>query len=85
VWSCASGVGVGRNKTLSASVETVKEFVQKEMWLEMFSFIEGRALGNMSRYSATPLIIALSPGHSNITTFPPSSPIATGEHLDRAS
>ena len=38
----------------------------------------------MSRYTATPLIVALSPGHSDITRFRPWSPIATGNHLDRA-
>ena len=38
----------------------------------------------MSRYAATPLIVALSPGHSDITRFRPWSPIATGNHLDRA-
>ena len=38
----------------------------------------------MSRYAATPLIVALSPGHSVITKFRPWSPIATGNHLDRA-
>jgi len=38
----------------------------------------------VSRYAATPLIIALSPGPSDITRFPPWSPIATGNHLDRA-
>ena len=31
-----------------------------------------------------PLIVALSPGHSDITKFRPWSPIATGNHLDRA-
>jgi len=35
-------------------------------------------------YAATPLIVALSPGHSDITRFRPWSPIATGNHLDRA-
>jgi len=30
------------------------------------------------------LIVALSPGHSDITRFRPWSPIATGNHLDRA-
>ena len=34
----------------------------------------------VSRYAAT----ALSPGHSDITKFRPWSPIATGNHLDRA-
>ena len=38
----------------------------------------------VDRYAATPLIVALSPGHSDITRFRPWSPIATGNHLDRA-
>jgi hypothetical protein len=38
----------------------------------------------VSRYVATSLIVALSPGHSDITRFRPWSPIATGNHLDRA-
>jgi len=38
----------------------------------------------VSRYAATPLIVASSPGHSDITRFRPWSPIATGNHLDRA-
>ena len=37
----------------------------------------------MSRYAANPLIVALCPGHSDITRFLPWSPIATGNHLDR--
>ena len=40
--------------------------------------------GGVSRYAATPLIVALSPGHSDITRFRPRSPIATRNHLDRA-
>ena len=36
------------------------------------------------RYTATPLIVALSPGHSDITRFRPWSPIATENYLDRA-
>ena len=40
--------------------------------------------GGVSHYAATPLIVALSPGHSDITRFCPRSPIATGIHLDRA-
>ena len=40
--------------------------------------------GGVSRYAATQLIVALSPGHSDITRFRPLSPIATGNHLDRA-
>jgi len=39
-------------------------------------------LGGVSRYAATPLIVALSPGHSDITRFRPWSPIATANHLD---
>jgi len=38
----------------------------------------------MIRYAATPVTVALSPGHSDITRFRPWSPIATGNHLDRA-
>ena len=38
----------------------------------------------MSRYAAYTLIVALSPGHSDITRFRPWSTIATGNHLDRA-
>ena len=40
--------------------------------------------GRGKRYAATPLIVAVSPGHSDITRFRPWSPIATGNHLDRA-
>jgi len=38
----------------------------------------------VSRYAATPLIVALSPDHSDITRFLPWSPIAAGNHLNRA-
>ena len=38
----------------------------------------------VSRYAATPLIVALSAGHSDITRFRPWSPVATGNHLDRS-
>ena len=38
----------------------------------------------MSRYAATPLIVALFSGHSDINRFCPWSPIVTGNHLDRA-
>ena len=40
--------------------------------------------GGISRYATSPWIVALSPGHSYITTFRPWSLIATGIHLDRA-
>ena len=36
----------------------------------------------MSRYTSVPLIVALSPGHSDITRFRLWSPVATGNHLD---
>ena len=39
--------------------------------------------GGVSRYAATSLIVALSPGHSDIIRFRPWSPIATGNNLDR--
>jgi hypothetical protein len=38
----------------------------------------------MSRYAVTPLIVASSPGHSDITRFRPWSPIARRNHLDHA-
>ena len=38
----------------------------------------------MRHYVATPFIVALSLDHSDITRFRPWSPIATGNHLDRA-
>ena len=38
----------------------------------------------VSHYAATPLIVALSLGHSDITRFRPWSPVVTGNHLDRA-
>ena len=40
--------------------------------------------GGVSRYAATPLIVALSLCHSDIIRFRPWSTIATGNHLDRA-
>jgi len=47
-------------------------------------FYTRNVLGRGSRYAATPLIVALSSGHSDITKFRPWSPIATGNHLNRA-
>ena len=38
----------------------------------------------MRRYADTPLIVAFSPGHSDITRFRPWSTISTGNYLDRA-
>ena len=47
-------------------------------------FFGGRE--GVSHYAATPLIVALSPGHCDITRLRPWSPIATAteNHLDRA-
>ena len=47
-------------------------------------FALGIFWGGVSRYTATPLIVALSLGHSETTRFRPWSPIATGNHLDCA-
>jgi hypothetical protein len=38
----------------------------------------------VSHYAGTPLIVALSPGHSDITRFRPWSLIAIGNNLDRS-
>jgi len=60
--------------------------IQKKIEARIFQriFALGKFWGGVSRYSATPLIVSLSPGHSEITRFRPWSPIATGNHLDRA-
>ena len=47
-------------------------------------FALGIFWGEVSRYAATPLIVAFSWGHSDITRFRPWTPITTGNHLDRA-
>jgi len=54
---------------------------RRELFQRIFAL--GIFWGGVSRYAATALIVALSPGHSNITRFRPWSPIATGNHLDR--
>ena len=53
---------------------------------ELFQWIFALRIfwGGVSRYATTPLIVALSPGHSDITRFRPWSPFATGNNLDRA-
>jgi len=48
------------------------------------TFAIGIFWGGVSRYATTPLIVALSSGHSDITRFRPWSPFATGYNLDRA-
>jgi len=47
-------------------------------------FVQSELLEWVSRYAATPLIVALSPGYSDITRILPWSPITTGNHVDRA-
>jgi len=52
---------------------------------EKFSigFLQSEIVGVVvSRYATIPLIVALSPGYSDIISFHPWSPIATGNHLD---
>ena len=47
------------------------------------TFALGIFLGWVSRYAASAVIVALSPGNSDITGFRPWSSIATVNHLDR--
>ena len=58
----------------------------KKLRRELFKWIFALGIfwGRVSRYAATSLIVALSPGHSDITRFRTWSPIATGNHLVRA-
>ena len=55
---------------------------RREIFQRIFAL--GIFWGGVSRYAATPVIVALSPGHSDITRFRPWSQIATGNCLDRA-
>jgi len=59
--------------------------IPKKSKRELFQRIyeHGIFWGGVSRYAATPLIVALSPGHVDITRFIPWPPIATGNLLDR--
>ena len=52
--------------------------------LSSWFFALGIFLGGVSRYAAILLLVASSPGHSDIIRFRPWSPIATGNHLDCA-
>ena len=61
--------------------------MRRELFQQIFAlgnFWGGVGQGRVSHYAATPLIVALSPGHSDITWFRLWSPIATGNHLDHA-
>jgi len=53
---------------------------RRELFKRIFAL--GIFWGGVSRYAATLLIVALSPGRSDITGFRPWSPITTGNHLD---
>jgi len=55
---------------------------RRELFQQIFAL--GIFGGGVSRYTTTPLIVVLFPGRSDITRFRPWSPIATGNHLDRA-
>ena len=59
--------------------------IAKKSRQELFQriFALGIFWGGVNHYVATPLIVALSPGHSDTTRFRPWSPVATGNHLDR--
>jgi len=59
-----------------------KKKSRREIFQRIFAL--GIFWGGVSRHAAIPLIVALSPDHSVITKFRPWSPIATGNHLDRA-
>jgi hypothetical protein len=60
-------------------------FDSKKSRRELFQRISALGIfwSGVSRYAATPLIVALSPGHSDITSFRSRSLIGTGNHLDR--
>ena len=60
--------------------------IPKKLRQELFQWIFALRIfsARVSRYAATPLIVALSPDNSDTTRFSPWSPIATGNHLDHA-
>ena len=60
--------------------------IQKKSKREILRRVFGLGIfwGGVSRYAATPLIVVLSPSHTDITRFRPWSPIETGNHLNRA-
>jgi hypothetical protein len=59
-----------------------KKILRRELFQQIFAL--GVFWGGVSHYAASPLIVALSPGQSDITRFHPWSPIATGNNLDCA-
>jgi hypothetical protein len=61
-------------------------FIPKKSRQQLYQriFAVGSFQGGVSRYVTTPVIVALSSGHSDITRFLSWSPVATGNRLDRA-
>jgi hypothetical protein len=57
--------------------------LRQELPQQIFALRICWGAGGLSHYATTPLIVALSLRHSDITRFCPWSPIATGIHLDR--
>jgi len=55
---------------------------RREIFQRIFAL--GIIWGDVGRYAATPLLVALSPSHSDKTRFRPWSSTTTGNHLDRA-
>jgi hypothetical protein len=53
---------------------------RRELFHGIFSL--GIFWGGVSRYAVTPLIVALSSGHIDITKFRPWTTIMTGNHLE---
>ena len=54
---------------------------RREIFQRIFAL--GIIWGDVGRYAATPLIVALSPGHSEINRFRPWSQIATGNLAEK--
>jgi len=74
---CVDSLAIWKIINLLDPKKSGREIFQRIFALGIFG-------GGVSRYAASPLIVALSPGHSEITRFRPWSTIATGYHLDRA-
>jgi len=66
----------------SCSPPPPKKKSRRELFQGVFAL--GIFWGGVSRYAATPLIIALPPGRSGVTRFRSWSPISTGNHLHSA-
>jgi len=76
-------------KSLFASVINEEDSVlipknRGEKFFSGYLHSEFFGLVGVSRYATTPLIVALSPGHNDISNFLPRSTIAAGNHLNCA-